>query len=323
MIEFRSLHPDEIQAWIDQITLVFSNENNREWVRSMFTNSWNDDPEPDLQGICVAVQDGRIVSSVQVLKRRIYLCGVEMPMGGISAVSTLPEARRQGLSTRLLEDSIRVMEAWGQPVSMLQTGIHGFYSRLGWEQVSLFSKNLRLDDHVPEAPVSYYLRSMDFTNDLQQVKSLYAAYSSRYNGPVVRGHSTWEKYKRNPPDRWWVAEYSGRVAAFLCIDVEDDQVSVAEFGAFPYHEGVFDALLAYGLEALNRQIETIPCPGAIASQRQVVEWQEHTHWMVRLNRPLKVAGRRVESSQELATLMVGSPERGKPGDFLFWGNDGF
>ncbi len=330
MIEFRSLQSHEIDAWLDQITLVFSEGKMSPWLRTMFENAWIHDPDKDLQGIRVAVEGDKILSSVQVVKRRIFLCEQEVPMGGIAAVSTLVEARRQGLSTRLLQDSIHLMEAWNQPVSMLQTGIHPFYGRLGWEQIPYFVKTLRLKPgpytvlaEQAALPSDCTLRPLDFAADLPQVAGLYAAYSSRFHGTVVRSLAYWRKFAANPPDRWWVAEISGELAAFLCLDVENERVSVAEFGALPGREALFDALLGRGLEAFGPLPESIRCPAVIESKFEVAGWHESPYWMARLNRPLEVAGQRLETTRELIALMSGSPEPGKQGHFMFWGNDGF
>ncbi len=144
MIEIRTLKQDELEAWFDHCTHVFFDGNMAPSHRKMFEDLWLYDPQKDLQTILVATEGGRILSGVQVRKTRMYLGGEIIPMGGISCVSTLPEARRQGLSIRLLQESICLMERMQMPASLLQTGIHSHYRRLGWEVVSLFQKTLRI-----------------------------------------------------------------------------------------------------------------------------------------------------------------------------------
>jgi predicted N-acetyltransferase YhbS len=76
---------------------------------------------------------GRLVSAVHLCRRPAAWRGGALLCGGIANVATLPEFRRQGLSRRLLEQTIVKMEAEGFAYSLLGTGVHGHYAALGWE----------------------------------------------------------------------------------------------------------------------------------------------------------------------------------------------
>ena len=68
-MEFRSLQSEEIDAWFDHVASVFT------VGRQYFMNHWYNDPWQDLEGIRVAVDDGKIVSTVRVFVRQMYLHG--------------------------------------------------------------------------------------------------------------------------------------------------------------------------------------------------------------------------------------------------------
>ena len=44
-MEFRALYPEELEAWFDHVTHVFSGN------RQYFVNHWENDPWKDIEGI--------------------------------------------------------------------------------------------------------------------------------------------------------------------------------------------------------------------------------------------------------------------------------
>ncbi len=90
-MEFRSLYPEELEAWLDHVTHVFLAS------RQYFSNHWHNDPWKDVEGIRVAVDDGKIVSTVRVFIRKMFFHGEPISVGGIGEVSTRSEYRKRGL----------------------------------------------------------------------------------------------------------------------------------------------------------------------------------------------------------------------------------
>jgi len=77
------------------------------------------------------VVDGKAVSRLWVLERRIRLLGEPVRMAGIGGVRTHEAHRKKGYARRLLEDTVRFMTDAGYSVSML-FGIPDFYDRYGY-----------------------------------------------------------------------------------------------------------------------------------------------------------------------------------------------
>lgn len=91
------------------------------------------DPDRVLTQTQVALDGKKIVSAVQYFVRPTRgLNGYLHKMGGIANVATLPEYRGQGLSSKLLEMSIKEMQDHGCDWSMLFTGVNAHYAKLGW-----------------------------------------------------------------------------------------------------------------------------------------------------------------------------------------------
>lgn len=97
----------------------------------------------------VAVDEaGRLVSAVDLFMRPVRgVDGTPTKMAGVGSVATLEEARKQGLSGRLLDRALEVMSAEGCHWSHLFTGTHHHYRRYGWFDAPLRTRfgDLRSD----------------------------------------------------------------------------------------------------------------------------------------------------------------------------------
>lgn len=76
--------------------------------------------------------DGEALAKVAILPMTMNVRGVVMPMGGISGVACMPVGRRGGHIRALMNHSLEVMRADGQPVSSLYPFRESFYERFGF-----------------------------------------------------------------------------------------------------------------------------------------------------------------------------------------------
>ena len=88
----------------------------------MFTNIINLDPWFDFNNTRACFIDGKVVSVVQIFRRPMRIGGSVVQMAGVGNVSTLPEYRRAGHSSKVLRDSVHYMRAAGYDLSILFTG---------------------------------------------------------------------------------------------------------------------------------------------------------------------------------------------------------
>ncbi|MEK3724683.1 GNAT family N-acetyltransferase [Paenibacillus sp. FSL H8-0034] len=80
----------------------------------------------------IAVIDGVIAAAVQLFTLRIRFGSLELKLGGIGNVSTLPEYRKRGLAQRILRRQSEFMKQNGYDLSLLNTNIQSFYEQVGW-----------------------------------------------------------------------------------------------------------------------------------------------------------------------------------------------
>ncbi len=322
-VEFRALRAAELEAWFDHAETVFS------VPRQHFVNHWSNDPWKDLEGIRVAVDGGRIASTVRLFLRRMYLGGVPVAVGGIGEVSTLPEYRRRGLATRLLQDAVGFMRERGIALSSL-AGDQRIYGAEGWERIPLYYARTQM---AAEADGAFHIRPADLgvVAELETLAALYDAYARRFNGTIVRDHpGYWEDWFTTESPRVWVAEAEGAIKAYVSLSETGDAegLEVKEFVAgndiFELDGGrrAFAALIGQGIAATGRDAHTIVFPAPVARGFEACEVEELGNLMYRV-----IDGSRLPRKFDcLGDLLHRQPEawdQGLLSHHVFWTTDGF
>lgn len=291
-MEFRSLRPGELDAWASHCALVFGLEGHGV-DREYFLRHYHDDPWRDLNGILVAVDGDTIASTVRVFRRKVWLFGQEVLMGGIGEVSTNPDYRGRGLAGKLLELSVDWMIGEGLAVSVLYSGLHDFYRRYGWDVIP---KNNALFQDDGTAPCEG--RRME-PGDLAALGIVDAA-AERSNWRVIRGGGEyWERWMRSAIGPCVVATESDGVVAWLAYRLEDSTWSVADFRALPGYEGRFGSLCRLAAELEGRRGQQFIAPAWLAVGEQPADIMELDYSMVRLNTPITAAGKTISTTLEL------------------------
>jgi predicted acetyltransferase len=209
------------------------------------------DPLFDYENVFVARSDGRIVSHVQVFPKVMRIAGAKVWMAGIGGVATDPAYRGRGLASDLLKMAVGSMARRGMETSILFTGIHDFYRRLGWETVSgINSYKISTEKDLGEVP-GYDGRG--FTrDDLGPVSAIYETQNSTRDFSVVRSEEVWKlqlKFPQAPspiedPGGFMVAEKEGRVVAYTRLGASVWMgCTIIEGGCLPGHEVGLQACL--------------------------------------------------------------------------------
>ncbi|MFK7691842.1 enhanced intracellular survival protein Eis [Paenibacillus sp. HJGM_3] len=181
----RQLRHDEIDQFVDMTEVAFAvsfTPEEREARRKQVV------PEQ----IWGYYRDDRLAARVAILPLRIMVQGVAYEMGGIAHVATYPELRRGGLVSKLIVRSLEEMKRSGQTVSMLNPFSFAFYRKFGWEwfcDLVTYSVESR---HLPRFKDTAGQIKRGGEGDLGVVAELYAAYTTRFNGMLVRDEAWWK-----------------------------------------------------------------------------------------------------------------------------------
>lgn len=143
----------------------------------------------------VLLEDGEIVASLKVYPFTMLVNGAPAPIGGVSAVSCLPEARRKGYVGQLLRHALEKMREAGTPLSGLYTPHPALYRKFGWMTAAA---NLKYTWHPKQVaaynPGAARGRAARVTEeDWPLIAGMYERFSAGRTGQHVRSERWWKE----------------------------------------------------------------------------------------------------------------------------------
>lgn len=291
---YRTLQPHELDAWYAHCHSVFRND-----PPGYFSRHYTGDPDADAELIFVAVDGDRIVSTVRVFQRRIWLHGRAVPMGGIGEVSTAPDYRRRGIAADLLQMAIAAMEARGMPVSIL-FGDQRIYEAAGWRFCPVRFTEAEITE-LPTLSKEAAIRAFS-ADDLPTLMGIYDLYAGRMDGAVLRSEAYWRQWVLPQWREPYVLLVDQRPAAYCCAHVKDAgqgrALRVDELCAAPQAESLLPGFIrqvASMEEASSMRVFASLLPGISGK-----DYTSPQGMMVRLNLPMD----EIRDSQALSASMV-------------------
>jgi len=218
--------------------------------------------DPSLSRVCL--EDDRVVSIIHIYPRQIRIGGAVMGNMAIGDVCTHPERRRRGYGAGCLRDAIGWAKDNDCPVSMILSGVFGFYLSEKWEKFPQHSYTVDLSRFErPRPGEGYFVRWLDHdTDDLEQCIDVYDAYNADNSFSIVRTPLYWRRRLRwqigESPGGWFVAERDGRIVAYM----RSRGPGINELCYFPGHQeasfNLFDALARWagrrGITELSAEV---------------------------------------------------------------------
>lgn len=248
-LEFRTIQPGERDAVLDLLAQWFND-------RAFFARYFAHDPGFRDELCFVAIDAGRIVSTLQVFRKAVRVNGAVVQVGGVGNVFTTAEYRERGISSQLLTQAVSAMDAHGFDLSLLFAVRLAFYGRLGWRSHVRHLIFIERGDASSVATASDARYTIDrFTDaDLEDVRHVYDAYSAGFSGSTVRDLTYWRGQLRvagNPREDFLVARAGAQVVAYARGTPLYDFYVVMEHGCLPGHDAALSALVArlHGTEA--------------------------------------------------------------------------
>lgn len=233
-VKYRQIRANEEEAWLEHVHGVFGEaKGDRAPPRSYFERHVRNDPAADLpNSAIVATVAGeaelgnsggegaageRIVGTVRVFRRRMYLRGGTVQVGGIGEVSVQAAYRRRGIARRLLHEAVALMEREGFALSSLHTSdVAPVYAALGWQSTprrdARIRRRVRMTDAGDDGADGRRTRPLRLdageneagADDVAACMRMYDTFSRRFDGPFVRDdRAYWQR---------WVRDESGGVA---------------------------------------------------------------------------------------------------------------
>jgi predicted N-acetyltransferase YhbS len=206
--------------------------------RNFFRDYVTHDPHfkrPCLLGL---YRNGRLVSTCQVFRRIMAIGARKFALEGLGNIATDPAYQRQGFGSMLLRWFID-HPTGRRDLSILYTGLPGFYTRLGWQQKTYRSLSVfRTAAWQPPALPGTRMRSMRAA-DRGAIANIYSRFNRTYGIPhLLRS----KRYWRNWVLAWKLKVYGlttevivdrDKVIGYVFASVTSNRMTVEEYGALP------------------------------------------------------------------------------------------
>jgi predicted N-acetyltransferase YhbS len=192
----------------------------------------------------VLVKDRKILSSVQVFPRVMYVKGKKLTFGGIGNVATLPAERGKGYAGMVLQDALNYMRRKKLRAALLSTGINSYYEKFGFTTI----KRPIVSIGVPGMREHPEVRAFNQRRDLNAVMSLHRKYNERWTGPVMRDSKYWHAqfdFCGEDKDLFFVYEDGGKIHGFIRAKRRTDDVQVLEYAFAGHRRGIIQSMFEH------------------------------------------------------------------------------
>ncbi|MHB8579808.1 MAG: GNAT family N-acetyltransferase [Ignavibacteriaceae bacterium] len=186
--------------------------------------------------------DGKIVSSVQVFPRTIYVQKEKIKIGGIGNVATLPAERGKGYAGLLVKDSLDYIIKKGYTLSMLTTSINSYYEKFGFQTIVRTIANINCNEGKNHKEISQF----DKTNDLKNIINIYDGFNSGKIGTIVRDEKYWLsqiEFSGEDKDLFLIYESKGEAIGFIRAQRKENYITVLEYAFKDNNTLVFAKLI--------------------------------------------------------------------------------
>lgn len=256
MLEVRGARADEVDAAIAACAEAFGDTPGEVAdIGKFFDAIHKRDPGFLPENSRVALVDGEIVSVVQIFDRQMLIGGVPVRVGGVGSVGTRPAHRGRGYNTAVLRNAVEYMEREGYDLSLLFTGINGFYGRVGWQTFEHVDEmTLHLPTLAPAFPFDGEVRPIRWDEDLDAIAAIHEATNRDATGPTLRTRAFWEAHRiwfPFDPNRFLVAVADGRIVAYV-------RDNVSEYGYLDGWENAAVALVARAFQNADVSEMSVP-----------------------------------------------------------------
>ncbi len=192
-VTIRAMAPDELESVAHLRAVGFGGNAERA------LNHIKNNPRYDNSHIIVAEHEGKIIGTSTIFPAKMWLSGVPLNVGTVSAVTVLPEFQGNGIATKLMQFAVTRMHGEEQALSVLFPFSHKYYSTLGYGTIGDLHV-YRIDPNNLTVSAEGH-RVRPFTlDDLATIRVLYKGQLTWRNGWFTRSNEWWDKITTQWPN---------------------------------------------------------------------------------------------------------------------------
>jgi predicted acetyltransferase len=250
-MEIRAAHKSELEQVVELCCLAFdSDDHERYWQYIKGDSSYR------LSQTRVVVVNDKVVSTLRVWERRIWVGASLVTVGGIGGVCTHPNYRGVGYASALMRDTIDYLRTIGCDLGVLFTIIpEAFYRQLGWTSFPLHGFNVAYNSARAAAASEWQVTDFNPETDLDAVAGLYDTANAQQSGTIARTRAYWDmapcRIRGVLPTV--IAHRNGHINGYLNYEMDEKTAEVREVGCVPNKQEVLDALVSHLLKACAAQ----------------------------------------------------------------------
>ncbi len=223
--EIRTVSEHIYDELIDLLARSYGEDDNHFRRQHMGDPSYSHD-----QG-SILLEDGKIVSHIQVYEKLMRYGAGRIPFGGIGDVATDPEHRRKGHAAKLLENAIEHMRHNELPLSLLYTDTQSLYEQAGWCVVPATMLEADVPAEARPGPRAYIVKPFE-ESEVRLLAGYWDQAMSNLVGPLDRS----VEYFLKQPDwlegwgnvEWDVIHRIGHPAGFVRTAVEGETLALLD-----------------------------------------------------------------------------------------------
>ena len=293
-----TLSPNDFDEWAEHCGSVFNI--GPEYFRRHFVN----DPHKDYSSVFVIKsEEGKIISTVRVFHRQVYIGGKIYKMGGIGEVSTNANYRRLGLSYKLLAAATDYMIKNDFVLSMLGTGYFSHYAKHGLMKANIYGRDV--SDNLEVGPSDIRPLSPENFHDMAV---LYNKYCANLNCCIVRTKEYWQSWCAGEIQNPHGLFRDNKLVGYICFEGNWVSEIVAD-------ECDYDSLLS----VIKSDDGKIRIPAFVKTARKFMDTDFMSIYMICVYKPIDIDGKGTILSDTAAVVEY----LNNNGGIIKWNQDGF
>ena len=253
-MEIRAARESELEQVVELSCVAFNPDGHERYWQYI-----TDDSSYRPSQTRVVVVNDRVVSTLRVWERRMWVGASLVTVGGIGGVCTHPNYRSVGYASALMRDTIDYLRTIGCDLGVLFTIIpEAFYRQLGWTSLLLrgFNCDVQFSEHRSgDSTSEWQVTDFNPETDLDAVAALYDLANAQQSGTIARTRAYWDmapcRIRGVLPTV--IARRNGHISGYLNYEMDEKTVEVREVGCDATDPEVLDVLVSYLLKACAAQ----------------------------------------------------------------------
>ncbi|MBN1476149.1 GNAT family N-acetyltransferase [Candidatus Sumerlaeota bacterium] len=177
-----------------------------------------------VEDILVAEESGRLLGSATVIPMEMWWAGNRWPTGGLASVAVAPEARRQGVATRLCGAAVDRLRERDVPLCLLYPFETEFYTALGWSLVGLRREVTLRPSALPTGERGEVVW-LDPRQDANALMRCHGEWLEQRGVGLVRHPAIWSRIF-DQPWQWFGIRDGDRLDGYVAMYDDRDPVTI-------------------------------------------------------------------------------------------------